>query len=132
MEKCDKNALVVWNYWEQCWNLHNPDALDNTHVITFAQNGVPIGVENFKEGLRSFFLSFPDIKVSVEDIMIVDDRVLTRVVYRATHLGIYENIPATNKEICVGALELFLVIGGKIVQHWHEMDHLAILNQIND
>lgn len=130
MEQEEGNTRVVHKYWEQCWNLHEPDGLDSTHAIAFAQNGVAIGVPKFKEGLASFFQSFPDISISIEDIMAKDDKVLMRVHYRGTHLGDYCGIPATGRTISLGGLELFLLIDGKIVSHWHEMDHLAILQQI--
>jgi predicted ester cyclase len=53
-----------------------------------------------------------------------------RVVYHGTHKGAYEGIPPTSKQISVSGLELFMLINGKIVHHWHEMDHLEIFKQI--
>ncbi len=128
--KSKGNAAVVHQYWEQCWNLQNLDSLENTHHVSFAQNGVAIGISSFKESLESFFGSFPDIQVSIEDILIFRNHVLTRVIYRGTHEGTYEGINPTQKTICVSGLELFLILEGKILHHWHEMDHLQILRQI--
>lgn len=127
---CEKNIEVVRRFWERCWNLHELDALDQTHHLTFSQNGEPMGVSAFKSSLAGFFESFPDARVSIEDVMAAGDRVLTRVTYRGTHLGAYQGISATGKTICVGGLELFLLVSGRIVQHWHETDHLLILQQI--
>ena len=70
------------------------------------------------------------MRVSVDDVVCEGDKVVMRVTYRGTHRGVYEGIPATGRTIVVPGLEMFLVLGGRIVHHWHEMDHLAILRQI--
>ncbi len=127
----EENVAIVHRYWEQCWNLHDPDDLSQTHHPTFAQNGVPLGIPAFKDDLSAFFRSFPDVRVSIEDVLAVGDRVLMRVTYQGTHREPYQGYPATKRAIRVSGLELFLVLGGRIVQHWHEMDHLGLLRQID-
>lgn len=126
----EENVALVQKYWEKCWNLHDPDYLGETHHLTFSQNGIPIGIPAFKDDLAAFFQSFPEVQVSIEDVMAHEDRVLMRVVYQGTHRGPYKGFPASGKVFRVGGLELFLIIDRRIVQHWHEMDHLAILTQI--
>lgn len=126
----ERNKACVMRYWEACWNHRNPEALRETHYETFAQNGEPIGTGTFGISLRGFFEAFPDIQVTIEDLMANEDHVLTRVVYRGTQLGRYEGMEPTGRAIHVGGLELFLLVDGRIVQHWHEMDHLEILRQL--
>ncbi len=130
MADVDQNKAVVLRYWERCWNHQNPGAIRETHHATFAQNGVPLGTAAFERSLAGFFRSFPDVRVTIEDVMASDDRVLTRVVYNATHTGEYEGLAPTRRRIRVSGLELFLLLDGRIIQHWHEMDHLEILRQI--
>lgn len=125
-----KNINLVHQYWDQCWNLHNSDNLKNTHHTAFSQNGVVVGINAFKQSIDSFFNSFPDVQTSIEDVIAQGDRVLMRVVYHGTHKGVYEDVQPTLKKISVSGLELFLLMDGKIVHHWHEMDHLEILKQI--
>jgi steroid delta-isomerase-like uncharacterized protein len=124
------NKAVVLRYWENCWNRQNPDAILDTHHETFAQNGMPVGTEAFRRDLAGFFRAFPDVRVTIEEVMASDDRVLTRVVYQGTQTGPYEGLPPTGRRIRVGGLELFLILDGRIVHHWHEMDHLAIRRQL--
>ncbi|MGD0020356.1 MAG: ester cyclase [Candidatus Limnocylindrales bacterium] len=128
----DDNKAIVLRYWERCWNHQNPSAILETHHETFAQNGVPLGTAAFERSLAGFFQAFPDVHVSIEDVMALDDRVLTRVVYYGTQTGPYEGLQPTGHRIRVTGLELFLLLDGRIIQHWHEMDHLAILRQIGE
>jgi predicted ester cyclase len=125
-----ENTAVVLRYWERCWNQHDVEALPKTHHETFAQNGVPIGIARFQESLRGFFASFSDVRVAVDDVMAQGERVLMRVTYHATQSGPYEDIQPRGGRFDVGGLELFLVLDGRVMHHWHEMDHLAILRQL--
>lgn len=129
MDEQGNKALVV-SYWQRAWNEHDLGALDETHAPWFAQNGVAIGVHKFRESMTEFLRSFPDMRVTIEDLIAVQDKVLARVTYSGTHLGDYRGIPPTRRAISVTGLELFLVGDGRIVQHWHETDHLGILEQI--
>jgi predicted ester cyclase len=126
----EENTAVVLRYWEQCWNHHEVAALRETHFETFAQNDNPIGIEAFSESLESFFASFPDVRVTIDDVVAVGDKVLTRVTYSGTQTGRYQGNDPTGRAIRVTGLELFLLVGDRVIHHWHEMDHLAILLQL--
>jgi steroid delta-isomerase-like uncharacterized protein len=128
----DTNKAVVLRYWERCWNHQDPSAIRETHHETFAQNGVPIGTAAFERSLAGFFQAFPDVRVTIEDVMAADDRVLTRVLYHGTQSGPYEGLEPSGRRIRVSGLELFLLLDGRIIQHWHEMDHLEILRQLRE
>ena len=126
----EENKSTVLAFWERCWNEKDVDSLDDTHVRWFAQNGVPQGTAVFKALFRGFFEAFPDVRVSVDDVVVGEDKVVMRVTYRGTHLGEYEGIPGTGRSITVTGLGDVSILGGRIVHHWHEMDHLAILHQL--
>jgi predicted ester cyclase len=124
------DLAVIHRYWERVWNAHDLDALDETHHPWFAQNGDPIGRVGFRQSLNGFFESFPDARVSVEEMLGLGQRILVRVAYHGTHEGTYEGLKATGRRFRVTGLELFLVVDGRIAHHWHEMDHLAILRAL--
>jgi predicted ester cyclase len=126
----DGNTAVVLRFWERCWNHHDVSVLAETHHETFAQNGVAIGIAGFSKSLEGFFASFPDVRITIDDIMAVDDKVLTRVTYAATQAGQYDGIEPRGGSFRVSALELFLLLDGRVIHHWHEMDHLAIRQQL--
>jgi predicted ester cyclase len=126
----DGNKALVARYWARAWNEQDSASLNDTHAPWFAQNGVPLGVARFRELLAGFLESFPDMHVTIEDVVADGDRVVMRVTYRGTHLGEYQGIAPTGRTVGVGGLEMFLILGGRIVQHWHETDHLGILQQI--
>jgi predicted ester cyclase len=69
-----------------------PDFFDHDiHVET----GIPEGPEDMKEALIAIRRGFPDIDVTVEDIIAEGDKV----VVRGTHQGEFNGIPATGRQI---------------------------------
>jgi predicted ester cyclase len=49
---------------------------------------------------------------------------------RATHKGAYEGVPATGKQIAVGALHVIRVKNGRIAEWWAAEDDLGTYRQI--
>ena len=53
-----------------------------------------------------------------------------RLVFRGTHKGDFQGIPPTSKQVTVTAITIERVVGGKIVEHWIEMDALGMMQQL--
>jgi steroid delta-isomerase-like uncharacterized protein len=86
--------------------------------------------EGFKQGLQSFIQAFPDIKWVIEDLFCDKDKVAVRVVMTGTNSGLLFGMPATNKSIQVSAIEIYLIEGGKIMEHWGNVDELRLMQQL--
>ena len=87
-------------------------------------------METFKETFAEAREAFPDLSVAVEDLMAEGDRVAARVTMRGTHRGEFQRIAPTGKRVEVGAMDMFRISGGKIVEHWgHADDPTGFLHQ---
>jgi len=90
-------------------------------------HGTP-GLQKIASGLRE---GFPDIRVEVEDIFGVDDKVVARwKTTRQTHTGEYRGLPPTGKEVRVTAIQMFRLENERIVEFWLEMDQLNAIRQM--
>ena len=78
----------------------------------------------------AFLAAFPDISHQVQDQLTEGDRVATRIVVRGTHQKEMMGIPATGKEIAIGAINMIRVDDGKIAEHWVNSDSLGMLMQL--
>lgn len=86
------------------------------------------GLQKIASGLRE---GFPDIRVEVEDIFGVGDRVVARwKTIRQTHTGEYRGLPPTGKEVRVTAIQVFRLENERIVEFWLEMDQLNAIRQM--
>ncbi len=87
-------------------------------------------IETFKDTFSEAREGFPDLSVTVEDVMAEGDRVAARVVMRGTHMGEFQGIAPTGKRVEVRAIDMFRISGGKIVEHWgHADDPTGFLRQ---
>ena len=74
--------------------------------------------------------AFPDFCVSIEDQIAEGNKVVTRVTFRGTHQGEYMGIPSTSKQVTYTGIAIDRIIGGKVVEMWHESDDLGMLRQL--
>jgi predicted ester cyclase len=87
-------------------------------------------IDTFKETFSEAREGFPDLTVSVEDVMAEGDRVTARVTMRGTHQGEFQGIAPTGKRVEVKAIDIFHIKDGKIVAHWgHADDPTGFLRQ---
>jgi steroid delta-isomerase-like uncharacterized protein len=79
-------------------------------------------IDTFKETFSETREGFPDLSITVEDVMAEGDRVSARVVMRGTHRGEFQGIAPTGKRVEVRAIDMFRIREGKIVEHWGHAD----------
>ena len=87
----------------------------------------PEGVKQLFAGRRS---AFPDAAVTVEDQVSEGDKVVSRLTITGTHQGEFMGIPATGKSFSMGAVAIFRIEGGKIVERWGESDNIGMMQQL--
>ncbi len=87
----------------------------------------PQGVLQLHDALMP---AFPDMKLDLEDLVAEGDKVLVRLVIRATHTGPFGDMAATGKPIRVAVLDLFQIRDGVLVEHWAQLDNLGMLKQL--
>jgi steroid delta-isomerase-like uncharacterized protein len=87
-------------------------------------------IDTFKETFSEAREGFPDLSITVEDLMAEGDRVAARVTMRGTHRGEFQGIAPTGKRVEVRAIDMFRISNGKIVEHWgHADDPTGFLRQ---
>jgi predicted ester cyclase len=74
--------------------------------------------------------AFPDMRLDLEDLVAEGEKVLVRLVIRATHTGPFGAMAATGRTIRVPVLDLFQVRDGVLIEHWAQLDNLGMLKQL--
>ncbi len=104
---------------------YTPDFVDHA-----AQPGTPAGPTGVKLFFTMIYSAFPDLQVTMEDIVAEGDKVVTRSTLRATHAGTFTGIPPTGKQIAFSVIDILRIADGKIAEHWGLTDQLALLQQL--
>jgi predicted ester cyclase len=66
----------------------------------------------------------------VEDIFSEGNMVAARVAFSGTHRGEFQGIAPTNKQVAFTSIEVNRVVGGKVEEHWVELDLLGLRQQL--
>jgi steroid delta-isomerase-like uncharacterized protein len=88
------------------------------------------GPEGFIHFFTGFRASFPDLTISVEQLVADEDNVAIAYTVTGTHRGDFLGIPATGKSIKARGVQIARFENGQIVERWGSSDQLGILQQI--
>jgi len=88
------------------------------------------GVEPFKQQISAFRAAFPDLHVSIDDLLADGGRFASRTTITGTHTGDLMGIPATGKHISIGAVDIGRVGDGQAQERWGGLDMYALLTQL--
>ena len=120
---------------EEAWDRNDLSALDQYFAPDFkthsAVPGLPPGLEGAKLAHQAAMQSFPDRKVSIEDIT-GDDLVAVRCRMRGTNQGglAWLGVPANGKPVDIEWISLYRLSGGKVVEHRAVMDIAGLMQQL--
>jgi predicted ester cyclase len=88
------------------------------------------GVEGFTNIDRMFRIAFPDFRVTIEDEVVVGERVATRGYFTGTHAGEFMGMPPTGRVIRCTYSDIWRLEDGKGCENWVQMDMLGLMQQL--
>jgi steroid delta-isomerase-like uncharacterized protein len=103
-----------------------PDFVDHT-----PNPGQREGAEAFvHQKLGELRAAFPDVELAIDDELVEGHRIAWRWTLRGTNRGPFAGYPATGREVVFGGVNIDVVDGGRVVQHWSIYDSLQMLQQL--
>jgi steroid delta-isomerase-like uncharacterized protein len=130
----DENERVVRRFIEEGINGRRLEVLDEVFAPEFVWHGGAFGevrgLEDFKQAVGPFFVAFPDLVVSVENVTAADDRVAVHFSVQATHRGEFLGVAATDRRVRWDGHPLYRFDRGRIVEEWFFEDHVSLLQQL--
>ena len=130
----EENKALARRAWEVVFNQRNLDALSEFYTADalWHQPDQDLqGLEEVKQWLSRPFEAFPDLNVSVEDVIAEGDKVVVRYTSRGTHQGETAGLgPPTGRRMELEGLAMQRFEGNKIVEFWDQFDTLSLLEQL--
>ncbi|SFK86623.1 conserved hypothetical protein, steroid delta-isomerase-related [Amycolatopsis sacchari] len=113
-------------------NTHNPDLVDEFVAEDYVNHNdfVADGREANRRFWTVFFAGLPDVRVTMEDLVVSGDRVVGRFVYRGTHDGELMGIPATGRPVEMRSIDIWRVRDGMFAEHWDELNLMQLFQRI--
>ena len=120
-----ENKEVVRRYYADVINGRNLEAIGEYYAEERFAEGV-------KRGCFAYFQAFPDLHVSVDELIAEGDKVFCRSTMTGTHDGEYKGIPATGRHISAESAEVFRIADGKFAGYWCLVGIAGLMRQLTE
>jgi predicted ester cyclase len=127
------NKAVVRRFVEEVVNGGSTAALRELvagNHVTHELIGDHYGPEGVRIGLAGYREAFPDLEVTIDDLVAEGDRVVRRFTARGTHTGPLMGVAPTGRVVTVTGIWIDRLAGGRLVESWLSFDALGLLRQI--
>jgi len=88
------------------------------------------GAEALKQVWAMLLRAYPDLHVTVEDVIADGDKVVVRNTVTGTHQGTYMGLAPTGKTVTYGEIFILRFVDGRIAQTWGVVDVASQLKQL--
>lgn len=124
------NETTIRRYWQELWTEGHTEIAAEIYASTYRENQEAMTPAKFAEGAAAWRAHFEDFTIRVDEIFSCGDRVITRISGGGTHTGDFRSLPATGKSFTLTGIDIFEFVDGRVVQQWHETDHLELFTQL--
>jgi steroid delta-isomerase-like uncharacterized protein len=119
----EKNKALVRRWLDEVFTRGDLDEADDLFTSNYALHDPSFphdvhGPEGIKRYVTAYRAAFPDLKVTVEDQLAEEDKVVTRWTVRGTHSGEFLGLAPTGDEVTVSGIEFDRMVGGRIDEAW--------------
>ncbi len=122
---------VLTGLYAEVVNAGNLDAVEEFLAPEYVEHPEEVrGREAFKERMRGFRAAFPDLHVTVEEVLVAGDKASSRTRITGTQTNELMGIPPTGRKIDVLAVDLTHFENGRAVERWGGLDMYSLLTQL--
>ena len=116
------------------WNTGDVALLKQAIAGNFIDRTLPPGRPQGPEGpafaSRQFRAAVPDLKVTVEKMIVADAYVTVHMSFTGHFTGVFGQVRGKGQSILFIATDLLKVKSGRIMDNWHIEDNLTLLQQM--
>ena len=129
----EQNKSVVRRFVDDAQCRHDLTAIDelfSPDMIDYSGFCDPPTREGARRAFAMMFEAFPDLLVTVRQMIAEGDKVATHKTFHGTHRGTFMGIPATGRQVAFEVIDIVTVKDGKMTEHWMVGDMLSVVGQL--
>jgi steroid delta-isomerase-like uncharacterized protein len=111
------------------------DALDNfldpSYAIREAPPGTPSGGDGVKQIVTMFRSAFPDLVITLDEVIAEGDVVAARSTVGGTHEGEFMGMAPTGKSFSIRSLTFVRLKDGRLTESWVKNDVASLMAQLS-
>ena len=134
----DQNQDLVRRYWDEVYNGRQPERADAFLTDDFVrhnpgrpQRNEPGNADDIGRA-RENLTDFPDLRITIEDVVAAGDQVVVRLSWTGTQQAPLEawGAPATGRRATYELVAIYGVRCGQLAEQWIVADYLGLLRQV--
>jgi steroid delta-isomerase-like uncharacterized protein len=126
----EDNKALVRRFWEGLVGTGDLALADELlapgYTVHYGGNP-PMDRDGFLQFLDALRSAFPDVAVTVEDLLAEGDEVAVRWTWGGTSLGPFLGIPQTGEAVAGSGIGLFRIANGRIMEDFVQEDTFGLL-----
>ena len=132
----EENKALGRREIDEIFNGTNLDAADEIYAADFVDHDRAFswemhGPEQMKEYVGVFHGAFPDFRVTLEDQIAEENKVVNRWTVRGTHRGEFQGVAPTGKEVEFTGIHISTINEeGKLQESWENYDAFSLMQQL--
>jgi predicted ester cyclase len=130
------NKAIYRDFIQKVFNEGRLDLLDDflapSYVIQDAPPGSAPGAEGVRQVVTMFRSAFPDLEITLDEVIAEGETVAARSTLRGTHRGEFLGIAPTGTSISVPSLTMVRIVDGRLVESRVKNDTAVLMAQLKD
>ena len=129
----DSNKALVRRFVEEVFEQGRREAVDellSDDFVSHTWRSTGDGKADLKLAMERLSTVLANPRFIIEDMIAEDDRVAVRLTAGATQVGEFMGIQPSGKAYSIGEIHIFRVRDGRVAEHWHQYDQLAMMRQL--
>jgi steroid delta-isomerase-like uncharacterized protein len=116
-----RNKAVAMRVFEEIFNQGKFHMADEIYAPDFQNHGVhrSVDLKADQEAVHAEKKAFPDLRMSVQEMVAEGDKVAVLWTFQGTHTGSgYEGLPPTGTRVEIRGITIWRIVDGRIVEEW--------------
>ncbi len=117
-----KNKDIVRRWADEVFNKHNLNFMsqgyDEDYINFNPYPGQGDTIDPFRELMAEFLNAYPDMYVTIDDLIADGDMVISIGTFTGTNKGPFMGIPPTGQRVVSRRVDVFRLSGSKIIERW--------------
>lgn len=127
-------AIAIAETYLGVWNSHDVATFDEIAdpgvIHHWGQGRDTVGIPDLKASTQAFFVAFPDLAMTFDDVLVDGDKVVIRWTLTGTQEGPFFGIAPTGVTATWTGVNIYRIACGKVVESWGEADGVALRQQL--
>jgi steroid delta-isomerase-like uncharacterized protein len=129
-------GTMIRRWFDEVWNQGDEAAIDRLLAKNATMWGISrpgdfsTGSEEFKKFYRTMRADFPDLKITLDQVVQEGDTAFARWTVTATHAAEASGSPAEHKQLKINGMSACRVLDGMLVEGWNVWDQIGMARQL--